>query len=101
LLKSYTLGCPGQDLPWKSQEKPRKIDCRPPLRVAAMSVELAHRLAFELDAVGGMNDTATDGVGDGGVSVGLVLLGNGKLGTEKRGCPTLAVFQDLEAGSIG
>src|SRR6266581_4148200 len=52
---------------------------------AATSIELAHRLAFELDAVCGMHDAVADGIRDGGVSDDLVPLGDGKLGTEERG----------------
>jgi len=39
-----------------------------------VGIELAHQLAFQLDAVGGMHDAVANGVRDGGVSDDLVLL---------------------------
>ena len=61
-----------------------------------MGVELAHRLAFELDAVSGVHNAIANGVGDGGLSDDLVPLENGKLGTEDCGSATVSVFQDLQ-----
>ncbi len=58
-----------------------------------MGVELAHRFAFELNAVSGVYDAVANGVRDGGVSDNLMPLGNGKLGAEDRGGAAVAVFE--------
>ena len=70
--------------------------CRSVIGLGQWRLHLSHRISFELEFVGVVDEPVEDGVGEGGVAEQVVPLLDGKLAGDQGGTGGVSVLEELE-----